>query len=135
MTRGRAARKLAGLITRRSQVQILSSQPNEKTAHCARFWTSSKSIAFGLVFSFHDQTQFALCWRIGRDLKKKNRDLQVIQSINSVASQVQILSSQPNEKTAHCARFWTSSKSVALGLVFSLHDQVHFALCWRIGRD
>ena len=27
MTRGRAARKLAGLITRRSQVQILSSQP------------------------------------------------------------------------------------------------------------
>ena len=31
MTRGGAARKLAGLITRRSQVQILSSQPNEKT--------------------------------------------------------------------------------------------------------
>ena len=33
LTRGRAARKLAGLITRRSQVQILSSQPKNENRY------------------------------------------------------------------------------------------------------
>ena len=41
----------------------------KKTALLLVFETSSKSIAFSLVFLFHDQTQLALRWRVGRDLR------------------------------------------------------------------
>ena len=50
--------------------RVRGSSPRQPTKrkNCAfaRFQTSLKSIAFSLVFSFSDQTQLALRWRVGR---------------------------------------------------------------------
>ena len=46
---------------------------NEKTVLMAQFCQQvSKHFALTLVFSFHDQTKIALCWRFCRDYSDSN---------------------------------------------------------------